>query len=299
MAPSAPNGRPAVPERLFCFGLGYTALALGEAARAAGWAVAGTSRSAEKAAALAARGIAAQVFPLADGAALEGATHVLSSVPPAVDGSDPVLSRQGGLLRAARGLVWLGYLSTTAVYGDTSGAWVDEAAPAEPSSERGRRRRAAELGWLALGREIGVPVQIFRLAGIYGPGRSPLDAVRAGRAQRIDKPGHVFSRIHVTDIVQVLRAAMGTPTVGSIYNVCDNEPAPSRAVVEHACALLGIPPPPLVPYAAAELPDMARDFYAESRRVRNGRIKAELGVRLAYPSYREGLAALLDEEPSG
>ncbi|HKW54409.1 MAG TPA: SDR family NAD(P)-dependent oxidoreductase, partial [Stellaceae bacterium] len=163
--------------------------------------------------------------------------------------------------------------------------------------ERGRRRVAAEAQWLALERRHGLPVHVFRLAGIYGPGRNALDTVREGRARRIDKPGQVFSRIHVADIVATLRASMARPDPGAAYNVCDDDPAPPEAVIAHACALLGVAPPPLVPFDMAELTPMARSFYHDNKRVSNRRIKQELGVRLGYPSYRDGLRALLGPAP--
>jgi nucleoside-diphosphate-sugar epimerase len=280
---------------LFCFGLGYSAGFLAPALAAEGWRIAGTSREGG----VGARGLPLHRFtrgaPLADpGAVLRGTTHLLVAVPPDADG-DPVLDVHGRDIAALRDLAWLGYLSTTGVYGDRGGAWVDETSTLAPSGERGRRRAAAETGWLALHRRHGLPVHIFRLAGIYGPGRSALDAVRQGRARRIDKPGQVFSRIHVADIVQVLRASMARPDPGAVYNVADDDPAPPEAVIAHACGLLGVAPPPLVPFAAAELTPMARSFYDDNKRVANRRIKDALGVRLVYPGYREGLAALLTD----
>lgn len=285
-------------KRLFVFGLGYSALALGERLRAEGWTVAGTVREDDKAAVLRRAGYAVHRFdrdrPLSDVAAvLAGATHLLSSVPPDRDG-DPVLDRHGPDIRAAAmgsagGLAWIGYLSTTGVYGDRGGDWVDEESELRPSGERGRRRVAAEAGWSALG----LPLHIFRLAGIYGPGRSALDTVRAGRAKRIDKPGQVFSRIHVADIARALRASMAAPRPGAVYNVCDDDPAPPGDVIAHACRLLGVEPPEPEPFETADLSPMARSFYADSKRVRNGRLKRELGLDLLYPDYRAGLAAIL------
>jgi len=282
--------------KLFCFGLGYTALALAEALRARGWTVAGTCRDEDRRAALGDRGIEAHRFerdrPLRDpAAALAGATHVLASIPPDACG-DPALDEHGADLAKAGTVEWIGYLSTTGVYDDTGGAWVDEDAPTAPTAERGRRRVAAEQAWLAFGADQGLAVHVFRLAGIYGPGRSAIDRVRAGTAARIAKPGHVLSRIHVDDIVTVIEASMARPRAGAVYNVCDDEPAPQSDVVAFACALLGVAPPPEIPFDAAELSDMARSFYADCRRVRNSRIKTELGVRLAYPTYREGLTAI-------
>jgi nucleoside-diphosphate-sugar epimerase len=290
-----------MPPSLFCFGLGYTALALADRLQAEGWRIAGTRREAERQEELARRGIAAWLFdrdrPLADAPALlAGCTHLLSSVPPDEVG-DPVLDLHGPDIASRPELAWIGYLSTTGVYGDRQGGWVDEESALQPTGERGRRRVTAEAGWLALGQRAGLPVHLFRLAGIYGPGRSAFDALRAGRAQRIDKPGQVFSRIHVADIVQVLHASMARPRAGAIYNLCDDDAAAPADVIAHAAALLGIPPPPLVAFAEAKLSEMARSFYDDNKRVRNDRIKQELGVRLAYPDYRAGLAAILAAEP--
>lgn len=288
--------------RLFCFGLGYTARVLAAALMGEGWTVAGTCRDEAARADLAADGIDAFLFdrdrPLDDAAAaLGGATHLLSSVPPDAEG-DPVLARHAGAVAAMKGLAWAGYLSSTGVYGDTGGAPVDESAAVDPTSERGRRRAQAEGGWLELRRAAGVPVHVFRLSGIYGPGRSALDAVRAGRARRIDKPGHLFARIHVDDIAAVLRASMGRPDPGAVYNVCDDEPAAAADVAAFACELLGVDAPPLVPFhqAAKEMSPMALSFWRDDRRVDNGRIKGELGVRLKFPDYRAGLRAVLAAE---
>jgi hypothetical protein len=283
--------------RLFCFGLGYSALVLARRLKARGWSVAGTCRTADKAAALAAEGIAAHLFdrghPL-DPAALAGATHLLLSIPPDADG-DPALDH----LPDTRRLLWAGYLSTTGVYGDRGGAWVDEGSELRPSGERGRRRVAAEAGWLRLWREQGLPVHIFRLAAIYGPGRNPFEALRQRTARRIDKPGQVFSRIHVEDLASVLEASMARPRPGAVYNVCDDLPAPPQEVAAFAARLLGLPVPPLVPIADAGLSPMARSFYDDSKRVSNTLIKDELGVCLRYPDYRAGLAAILEAESRG
>jgi nucleoside-diphosphate-sugar epimerase len=278
---------------LFCFGLGYTADILTRRLATRGWAVRGTTRSPDKLAALEREGVRVFPFsrerPLADPSrALEGVTHVLTSIAPD-DAGDPVLDLHGPDLRALPTLAWAGYLGTTAVYGDRQGAWVDEDTPIEPTLARADRRARAEAAWLA----SGLPVHVFRLAGIYGPGRNPLVNLEDGTARRIVKPGQVFSRVHVEDIATVLEASIARPRPGAIYNVCDDEPAPPQDVVAHAAALLGVEPPPLQDYATADLSPMARTFYRDNRRVRNDRIKQELGVRLAYPSYREGLAALL------
>jgi len=282
---------------LFCFGLGYSALVLARRLQAQGWRIAGTCRSEARREELAALGIGAWLFdraqPLGDPAAiLAGSTHLLSSVPPDAAG-DPVIDLCGSAIAARRDLAWVGYLSTTGVYGDHGGGWVDETTALTPSGERGRRRVAAEKAWLGL---PGLPVHIFRLAGIYGPGRSAFDSLRAGRAQRIDKPGQVFSRIHVADIAQVLQASIARPHPGAVYNLCDDDPAPPAEVIAHAAGLLGIEPPPLVPFAEAKLSEMGRSFYDDNKRVRNDRIKGELGVQLAFPDYRAGLAAILAAE---
>jgi len=287
-------------KRLFCFGYGFSASALGTLLGPAGWSLAGTCRTPEGCRALADAGVDAVPFsreaPLAHPAqSLAGTTHLLLSIPPDADG-DPALDCHGAGIAAIEGLEWIGYLSTTGVYGDTGGAWVDESATPAPISARGRRRLQAERAWLALGETHGLAVQVFRLAGIYGPGRNALATVRRGTAKRIAKPGQVFSRIHVADIAQVLTASIARPRTGAIYNVCDDEPAPAADVVAHACDLLGVAPPPLTPHDEADLSPMARSFYADNRRVSNARIKAELGVRLRYPNYRDGLAALLAEE---
>ncbi|HKX07289.1 MAG TPA: SDR family oxidoreductase [Stellaceae bacterium] len=279
---------------LFCFGLGYTASVLARALEAEGWRVLGTRRPGDaKPRDSAEPLIFDRAHAIANAPTLfAGVTHLLSSVPPDEAG-DPVLDVHGEDIAASRNLRWIGYLSTTGVYGDLAGGWVDETAPLRPTGERGRRRVAAETQWLDLDRRRGAPVHIFRLAGIYGPERSALDAVRSGRARRIVKPGQVFSRIHVADIAQVLRASMARPRPGAIYNVCDDDPAPPADVITFACALLGVSPPPPVPIEQAELSEMALSFYADNKRVSNERIKQELGVRLLYPSYRDGLMALL------
>jgi nucleoside-diphosphate-sugar epimerase len=271
--------------RLLCFGLGYTAQAF---IRRLGpdWAVIGTTRG-------------------GDGGALRfdrdhplprekfaGATHILVSIPPDEQG-DPVIDIHGADIAAVSSLHWVGYLSTTGVYGTRDGGWVDEAAALHPTGRRGERRVAAETAWLGLWRNAAVPVHLFRLAGIYGPGRSAFDGLRAGAAKRIDSPGQVFSRIHVDDIASVLLASIARPRPGAIYNVCDDEPAAGADVVAYAAKLLGVDPPPLLPLDAADLTPMARSFYAENKRVANALVKRELGMRLAYPNYRAGLAAIL------
>lgn len=258
-----------------------------------GWAVMGTTRSAEKAAALEAQGIQAVLFdgqqPLPD-TVLDKADALLLSIPPG-EGGDPVLQAHDGL--TGHGFDWVGYLSTTGVYGDHGGAWVDEDTALSPSGPRGRRRMAAEAAWQAFGEQSGSPVHIFRLAGIYGPGRNPLISVRNGTARRIIKPGQVFSRIHVADIAQVVTASLLRAGPGRTYNVCDDDPAPPQDVIAHAAELLGMPVPAAIEFEQADLSPMARSFYADNKKVRNDRMKAELDIELRYPSYRDGLAALL------
>lgn len=290
------------PGRLFCFGLGFSARALAERLAAAGWQLAGTTRSPEKAAALKAAGIEAFVFdrdhPLPP-EALTGTTHLLVSIAPDGEGEgtgDPVLDRHAGDLAALPGLQWIGYLSTTGVYGDWQGAEVDETSELRGAKGRNRRRIEAEAAWLALQADQGLPVHVFRLAGIYGPGRSALDQVRSGRARRIDKPGHLFSRIHVEDIARTLIASMHRPHPGRVYNVCDDEAAAAAEVTAYACTLLGVEPPPLIPLDEADMSPMALSFWADNRLVSNRRLHEELGVNLAYPDYRAGLDAILAAE---
>jgi nucleoside-diphosphate-sugar epimerase len=294
---SPPNLLPP-PGRLFCFGFGFSARALARRLAAAGWAVAGTTRQAAKAAELRAEGIAAFVFdrdhPL-EAAALAGTTHLLVSIAPDAQG-DPVLDCHAADIAALPELAWVGYLSTTGVYGDWQGAEVDETSELRGVKGRNRRRIEAEAGWLALQAERGLPVQVFRLAGIYGPGRSALDSVRSGRARRIDKPDHLFSRIHVEDIATVLEASIARPNPGRIYNVCDDEPAAAAEVTAFACELLGVAPPPLIALAETDMSAMARSFWEDNRLVSNRRLHEELGVTLAYPDYRAGLAAILAAE---
>ena len=285
------------PGTLLSIGHGYSARALAERLMADGWTVIGTTRSVEKAEAIAATGAEALVWPGGPLApVLDRATHLLVSAGPDEAG-DPVLRAAADeIAQAAPGLVWVGYLSTTGVYGDHGGGWVDEDTPLTPATERGRRRVAAEAAWRTLAAETGLPLHIFRLAGIYGSGRGPFAKVRAGTARRIIKPGQVFSRIHVDDIAQVLAASMAAPNPVRAYNLCDDDPAPPQDVIAYAAELLGIDPPPEIPFEEAEMGPMARSFYAESKRVRNDRIKDELGVRLIHRSYRDGLKAILAGE---
>ncbi len=287
---------------LLCFGMGFSATALAKRLKAKGWRVTGTSRSEGGVGALGAAGFEAHLVdgeaPL-DAALLDGVSHVVASAPPDTAG-DPVIRVAGpALIAHAANLQWVAYLSTTGVYGDRDGAWVDEDSPLKPATGRGERRVAAEAQWLDLWRLHGLPVHLFRLAGIYGPGRNPLCTLIEGSARRIVKPGQVFSRIHVDDIAGVLEASIARPHPGRAYNVCDDEAAPPQEVIAYAARLLGIEPPPEIAFEEAELSPMARSFYAESKRVSNARIKNELGLALAYPTYREGLAALLKEIKAG
>ena len=283
---------------LFCFGLGYSALALARRVAATGWSVTGTCRSTERQALLRMSGFSAVLFdrdrPL-DPTALDGVTPLLVSVPPDAAG-DPVFAIYGLDIATLPALAWLGYLSTTGVYGDRDGGWVDETAALLPTGERGRRRVASEQGWLDLWHDRGVPVHIFRLAAIYGPGRSAFDALRIGTARRICKPGQVFSRIHVEDLASVLIASMERPRPGAVYNICDDDPAPPATVIAYAAQLLGIEPPPIVSLVTARLSPMARSFYDDNKRVANRLIKTELGVTLRYPDFRVGLAAIRADE---
>lgn len=283
---------------VFCFGLGYVAARLARQLSQAGWRVSGTTRDAAKAARLGDVGIAAYLF--ADGvlvpegrAALADATHVLASIPPADDSDDP----DPGLhvlrdVRGGRPLAWAGYLSTTGVYGDAGGAWVDETTPTAPINARSARRVAAERVWSRYAEASGTPLDILRLAGIYGPGRSALDQLRAGTARRIVKPGHEFSRIHADDILLALCACMAAPAGVRTYNVCDDEPAPQPDVVAFAAALLGIEPPPEQDFETAQMSAAARAFYAGNRRVSSALIKSEHRLQWRYSNYRDGLQAL-------
>lgn len=281
---------------LLSLGHGYSAAALTRRL-GSGWRVIGTTRSAEKAARLAREGVEPLLWPGADlGPAIKAATHVLASIAPDA-GGDPVLAQHGeALAAAAPHLEWVGYLSTTGVYGDHRGGWVDESTPLAPTTERGRQRVVAEGQWQDLARRSGLPLHIFRLAGIYGPGRGPFEKVRAGTARRIIRENQYFSRIHVDDIAAVLAASIARPDPGAVYNVADDDPSPPEDVLAEAARLLGLPPPPEVAFEDAEMTPLARSFYAESKRVRNDRIKRDLGVRLAFPDYRSGLRALMQGE---
>ncbi len=288
-------------KHLFCFGLGYSAQVIARRLLAEGWKVSGTCRTADKADALSASGITTFMFdddrPLKNVAdALNGVTHLLSSVPPGDDG-DPVLAAHGpDLASLGEQLQWIGYLSTVGVYGDHQGQWIDETCPPNPLSRSSQRRVRAENEWVQLGAQTHLPTHLFRLPGIYGPGqRNQLSALKAGQARRIIKPGQVFNRIHVDDLTSVVVASMFKPGGSQIFNVTDDEPAPADQVVSYAAELLGIEPPAEETFDQAELSPFARHFYAECKRVKNDRIKQELGIELRYPTYREGLAAIAAE----
>lgn len=282
---------------LLCLGMGYTATVFARRLRARGWRIAGTGTTEDAVKRLEAEGWAGILFDglgpsQALAARLAEATHVLVSIPPEATG-DPALQWHEPDILAAPALRWIGYLSTIGVYGDHKGAWVDETTPARPVSERSGHRLEAEAAWLGIGERRGVTVQIFRLAGIYGPGRNALEHLRTGTARRVVKPGQVFNRIHVDDIAQVLEAAVMRGGSHTIYNVTDDEPAPAQDVVAYAAEISGLPLPPAIAFDDAAFTPMARSFYAENKRVSNRRIKEDLGVRLAFPTYRQGLRSLL------
>jgi nucleoside-diphosphate-sugar epimerase len=266
------------------------------------WDVLGTTRDNEKRDFMSSQGIKSFIFdekkPLADPKLfLENVTHMVISVPPGDEGDPVYLNHAADILKIPT-LKWVGYLSSTVVYGDRQGEWVDESSEPRPGSQRGTRRLKAENQWLSLHTKNNLPVHVFRLAGIYGPGRSAIDSCRAGIARRIHKPGHAFSRIHVDDIVNVLLASFEKPSPGSIYNLCDDVAAPSHEIISYACRLLGIMPPPMESFDEVDMAPMARSFYADNKRIRNDKIKKELGVDLLYPDFKSGLEACLDAESS-
>ena len=281
---------------LLSFGHGFSAQALSRLLVPQDWRVIGTTRSEDKAVALMNSGVEPRIWPGADMApALNAATHILISAAPDEDG-DPVLAKlETEITKRAGQFEWVGYLSTTGVYGDHQGDWVNENSPLTPATQRGIARVKAEAAWAAI---PDLPLHIFRLAGIYGPGRGPFAKVRSGTARRIIKEGQVFSRTHVADIARILQASIQQPNPGAAYNVCDDDPAPPEDVIAYAAKLLGMPIPTAEDFATAEMTAMARSFYAESKKVRNDRIKDELGVELLYPDYRSGLKSLFAQEMS-
>lgn len=284
--------------QLLIFGFGYSGAAIARAAGAVGHSVISTRRGLGADAAPA--GVTLVPFPAA-AEAVQSATHIVSTVPPAADGDapDPVIAAYGPAMRRAPELRWAGYLSTTGVYGDRGGGWVDETTPPAPGQDRSRRRLAAEEAWAAaLGGRV--PVDLFRTAGIYGPGRSAFDELRRGTARRVIKPGHAFGHIHVDDIARAVVVAAGQardPGV-RVLHLCDDAPATSAEITEEAARLLGVPPPPAFPYEeiAPRLSDMARSFWAENRRICSRLTQTWLGATWLYPTYREGLRAILAAE---
>jgi nucleoside-diphosphate-sugar epimerase len=278
---------------LLSLGHGYSAQGLAQRLHArGGWQVIGTTRS--RAPELAAQGVTPLIWPGAD-LPLAQATHVLTSIAPG-QGGDPVLAAASATIAAAKHLRWVGYLSTVGVYGDTQGGWVDEDSANPAQSARATARLQAEADWAQVCARAGVRLHIFRLGGIYGPGRGPFQKLREGRAQLVIKPGQYFSRIHQDDIGQALDQAIHSDIGTRIWNLVDDAPAPPQDVLRYAAELAGLPCPPEVPFEAADLSPMARAFYADSKRVRNNRIKTDLGLRLHYPDYQTGLAAILAAE---
>jgi len=278
---------------LLSIGHGYSARALARLLIPDGWRIIGTVRSPDKADEITAEGVEPLIWPDADLTdALHCATHLLTSVAPTETG-DPVLTALSAQIAAAPNLRWIGYLSTTAVYGDHRGGWVDETTPPAPTTRRGELRVAAESHWQQFAQKQSLALNTFRLAGIYGPGRGPFAKLQNGTARRIIKQDQVFSRIHVDDIAQTLAAAIARPTPGAIYNVCDNLAAPPEDVIKFAANLLNLPVPPPENWDTADMTHMARSFYAENKRVRNDRIKSDLNITLKYPTYKSGLRALL------
>ena len=277
---------------LLSFGHGYSAQALSKLLLTMGWKITGTTRDPAKLDMLRDTGVTPVLWHSSDvKSALTEATAILISTSPGESG-DPVFLKYGtDIAKIAPRLNWFGYLSTSGVYGDFKGDWVDENTPVNPTTQRGKMRLLAEQQWKSI---VDLPLHIFRLAGIYGPGRGPFAKVRAGTAQRVSKPGQVFSRIHVDDIIQTLSASILSPNPAGIYNLCDDDPAPPQDVIGYAAELLGLPLPPLVPFEEADLSPMARSFYAENKRIRNDRIKKDLGVSLKYPSYKQGLRNIFE-----
>jgi nucleoside-diphosphate-sugar epimerase len=281
--------------RLFVFGYGYSARALVRTLAPAGWTAVATVRTDDAAARAVENGV--QPVRTDDAAAITAAAKdaraILITAPPGPDGCPALPVLAPALARTGAFPDWIGYLSTTGVYGDRRGRWVFETSRLAAQSIEGARRVAAERDWQEVARGMGLTLTVFRLPGIYGPGRSAFDRLREGRARSIAAPGHVFSRIHVEDLARGLAASMARPRAGGVYNLCDDEPAPNSEVVAYAARLLGLPPPSAIPLAEANLPPAAMRFYAESKRVSNARAKAELGWRPVLPTYREGLASVL------
>ena len=279
---------------LLSIGHGFTAREFGTFVQSHDWRVIGTTRSESKAQHLTDLGVEPLVWPGSDlSGAIRAATHILVSAAPDEHG-DAFFNAYQDQLSAAPNLRWVGYLSTTGVYGDHGGAWVDEDTPVVPTTKRGQHRVVAEKQWL----NSDLPVHVFRLAGIYGAGRGPFEKLRNGTARLVKKSGQIFGRIHIEDIAQSLYASTQFPNPGRIYNLSDDEPAAPEDILTYAAELLNMPLPPSVDFETADMKPMARSFYSECKRVRNDRMKDELGVKLKYTGYKEALNAILKAEQS-
>jgi len=273
---------------LFIFGLGYVGQHVGRTLKNEGWHVVGTTRTLFQKQRLEEQGFDVLLWDgdfLTPTPILDGVTHLLVTIPPNENG-DIILKY---IKHIPTSIQWVGYLSATSVYGDHQGALVTEDSQLKPLSSRGQQRFLAEMEWQEMRKAHSLPLHIFRLSGIYGPGHSVLESIRKGTAKRIDKPGHVFSRIHIDDIVSTLKASMGSPCPGSIYNLADDQPDSTANVIDWGCKLMGVSSPPLIPFDKAALSPALQEFYSESKRVSNHKIKESLGVRLLYPTYQEGL----------
>ena len=283
---------------LLIFGFGFAGRALARRMAAQGWSVSATARAAEGRAHIRAQGLVAvdPADPRAMAEAAARASAILITAPPSENGCPGLAAVAPAIGTAGAFPDWIGYLSSTGVYGDRNGGWVFETSALAAQSVEGARRVAAERDWRQMGRGMGLTVAAFRLPGIYGPGRSALDRLRDGTARRLVKPGHVFSRIHVDDLAAGLEASIRNPRAGGVYNLCDDEPAPGEAVIAFAAGLLGIDAPAAEAFDAEALAPAAQRFYAECKRVSNARAKAELGWRPLYPTYRQGLRAILQSD---
>lgn len=290
-------------KKLFCYGYGYVAQHLVKELqnRDEGWDFTVTTTDREKLAEIRESGLRAYLFsdrmPFNDPLfAMDGVTHILISIPPKDDGDIVFKAHARDILKIST-VEWIGYLSSTGVYGNRDGDWVDETSEIRPTSKRGSKRAKAETQWLKLRRLAGIPINIFRLSGIYGAGRSAIDTVRAGHSKRVHKEGHAFNRVHVDDIIQVLTATMDKDLTGDIYNLADDSPVPSHELIAHACELLGKTPPPLISYDDdLDMSPMARSFYKDNKRVSNEKIKTQLNITLKYPDYKSGLNDIFEKE---
>jgi len=297
------NKNTSSPKKLFCYGYGYVAQHLIETLKKQdpSWEFIVTTTNRQKLSDIRDQGLKAFLFsdemPFNDPLfAMEGVTHILISTPAKDDGDIVFKTHARDILNIST-VKWIGYLSSTSVYGNRDGAWVDETSELRPTSKRGSKRVKAENQWLKLRRLVGIPINIFRLSGIYGPGRSTLDTVRVGNTKRVFKEGHAFSRIHIDDIIQVLIASMDQPQPGDIYNLADDMPSSSDELIDYACQLLGMESPPLIPYDNdVDISPMAHSFYKDNKRIKNDKIKDKLGITLKYPDYKKGLNAIFDAE---